>query len=203
LTAFQVRRLEAMGHVADSFYGNPNTQKTPFVLPDLGHYEDKARTLAHALHEFLTIERLVELNDWKTTRQVASPGPPDRPGCRGGGLLGYGVSLTCFVLALRHLGTARTGAYFSLASFVGAASSLAIFQEGPIILFGVTAAIMGLVGWLHLTERHGHEHRHEPMEHDHSHVHDEHHRHEDSPSDPPGEPRSHPHYPDIHHRHDH
>src|SRR5581483_5743617 len=35
------------------------------------------------------------------------------------GLLGYGVSLTLFVLALRHIGTARTGAYFSLAPFVG------------------------------------------------------------------------------------
>ena len=31
------------------------------------------------------------------------------------GLLGYGISLVLFVLALRHLGTARTGAYFSLA----------------------------------------------------------------------------------------
>src|SRR5262249_30892896 len=40
------------------------------------------------------------------------------------GLLGYGVSLTLFVRALRHLGTARTGAYFSLAPFAGAALSL-------------------------------------------------------------------------------
>ena len=36
------------------------------------------------------------------------------------GFLGYGVSLALFVLALRHLGAARTGAYFSLAPFVGA-----------------------------------------------------------------------------------
>jgi len=36
------------------------------------------------------------------------------------GLLGYGVSLTLFVIALRHLGTARTGAYFSTAPFAGA-----------------------------------------------------------------------------------
>src|SRR5215831_15227075 len=35
------------------------------------------------------------------------------------GFLGYGVSLALFVLALRHLGTARTGAYFSVAPFVG------------------------------------------------------------------------------------
>ncbi|MEQ1695962.1 MAG: DMT family transporter [Hyphomicrobiaceae bacterium] len=35
------------------------------------------------------------------------------------GFLGYGVSLVCFVLALRHLGSARTGAYFSTAPFLG------------------------------------------------------------------------------------
>ena len=74
LTAFQVRRLEALEHVANSIQGNPNTQKTPFVLPDLAHFEDKAHDLAHALHEFVTIERLVELNDWKRTRHA----PPER-----------------------------------------------------------------------------------------------------------------------------
>jgi drug/metabolite transporter (DMT)-like permease len=35
------------------------------------------------------------------------------------GFLGYGVSVVLFVLGLRHLGTARTGAYFSLAPFIG------------------------------------------------------------------------------------
>ena len=130
------------------------------------------------------------------------------------GLLGYGVSLTFFVLALRHLGTARTGAYFSLAPFAGAILSLMIFQEGLSILFGVAAALMGVGVWLHLTERHEHQHKHEPMEHEHNHVHDEHHQHEHSPDDPPGEPHSHAHkheemththahYPDIHHRHEH
>jgi len=36
------------------------------------------------------------------------------------GLAGYGVSLVLFVIALRHLGTARTIAYFSIAPFAGA-----------------------------------------------------------------------------------
>jgi drug/metabolite transporter (DMT)-like permease len=130
------------------------------------------------------------------------------------GLLGYGVSLTCFVLAMRHLGTARTGAYFSLAPFAGAVFSLLIFQERLSVSFGVAAALMGIGVWLHLTERHEHEHQHEPLEHEHSHVQDEHHQHEHTPDDPPGVPHSHPHrhaaiththahYPDIHHRHDH
>ena len=44
------------------------------------------------------------------------------------GFLGYGVSLALFVLALRHLGAARTGAYFSLAPFVGA--TLAVVMLG-------------------------------------------------------------------------
>jgi drug/metabolite transporter (DMT)-like permease len=133
------------------------------------------------------------------------------------GFLSYGVSLVLFVLALRYLGTARTGAYFSTAPFVGATLSLAIFREhltSPLLL---AAALMALGVWLHLTERHEHEHRHEALEHDHAHVHDEHHRHVHQPSDPQltdptphthwhrHQPliHMHPHYPDIHHRHRH
>ena len=133
------------------------------------------------------------------------------------GLLSYGASLVFFVLALRHLGTARTGAYFSTAPFVGAMLSLIIFRERPTTLLIVAAILMGLGVWLHFTERHEHVHRHETTEHDHSHVHDEHHQHTHAPSDPPvtdpaphthlhrHEPmlHSHPHYPDIHHRHAH
>ncbi len=133
------------------------------------------------------------------------------------GLLSYGVSLVFFVLALRHLGTARTGAYFSTAPFVGALLSLIIFRERPTTLLIVAAILMGIGVWLHFTERHEHAHRHEATDHDHSHVHDEHHQHTHAPSDPPvtdpaphthlhrHEPmlHSHPHYPDIHHRHAH
>ena len=83
LSAFESRRLEALEHVAASIHGNPNTQKTPFVLPDLAGYEDKAHDLAHALHEFVTIERLVTLNDWKATRHA----PPERRVLMGEALL--------------------------------------------------------------------------------------------------------------------
>lgn len=130
------------------------------------------------------------------------------------GFLGYGLSLCCFVLALRHLGTARTGAYFSLAPFVGAALSLLVFRETVSASFLAAAVLMAVGVWLHLTERHFHEHAHEPIEHDHRHVHDEHHQHEHDATMPITEPHSHPHshpairhthphYPDIHHRHEH
>jgi drug/metabolite transporter (DMT)-like permease len=130
------------------------------------------------------------------------------------GFFGYGVSLVLFVLALRHLGTARTGAYFSTAPFLGAALALILFGE-PISLPLIGAAVLMAVGvYLHLSERHVHEHEHEALDHDHRHVHDEHHQHAHSPADPEGEPHAHlhhhapmrhkhPHYPDLHHRHGH
>ena len=130
------------------------------------------------------------------------------------GFFGYGVSLTLFVLALRHIGTARTGAYLSTAPFVGAVISILFLGDQLTIGFGVAAILMAVGVWLHLTERHEHQHQHEPMEHDHLHTHDEHHQHAHGPNDPLGEPHSHPHrheklvhshphYPDIHHRHEH
>jgi drug/metabolite transporter (DMT)-like permease len=130
------------------------------------------------------------------------------------GFFGYGVSLTLFVLALRHIGTARTGAYFSLAPFVGALIAVLILRDSLTLQFLIAAILMGIGVWLHLTERHEHEHSHEGIEHDHRHVHDEHHQHEHDEFAPLGEPHSHshrhermvhrhPHYPDIHHRHAH
>lgn len=130
------------------------------------------------------------------------------------GFFGYGLSLTLFVLALRHIGTARTGAYFSLAPFVGAVISVLVLRDSLTLQFLIAAVLMGTGVWLHLTERHKHEHQHEVLDHDHKHVHDEHHQHEHAESVPLGEPHSHPHrherivhshphYPDIHHRHAH
>jgi drug/metabolite transporter (DMT)-like permease len=130
------------------------------------------------------------------------------------GFLGYGVSLVLFVLALRHLGTARTGAYFSLAPFVGAAIAVAFLGEPLTFRLLISGALMGLGLWLHLTERHEHEHEHGELEHEHRHSHDEHHQHAHGEDAPPGEPHSHrhrharlvhrhAHYPDLHHRHTH
>ena len=45
---------------------------------------------------------------------------PDVAGAMVVDFLAYGVSLALFVVGLRHLGTARTGAYFSVAPFIEA-----------------------------------------------------------------------------------
>ena len=130
------------------------------------------------------------------------------------GFFGYGLSLVLFVLALRSLGTARTGAYFSTAPFVGAILSVLIWREPVTPLLLAAGGLMAVGVWLHLTERHLHQHTHEPLSHSHSHTHDQHHRHAHGPDDPQGEPHAHqhtheplththPHYPDIHHRHVH
>src|SRR5919199_1242877 len=99
---------------------------------------------------------------------AAWPASPRAAGALLLGFLSYGVSLVLFVLALRHLGTARTGAYFSSAPFVGAAVSLVVFRDRPGLAFVAAAALMALGVWLHVTERHEHEHYHEVMEHEHA-----------------------------------
>ena len=132
------------------------------------------------------------------------------------GCLAYGVSLSLFVLSLRHLGTARTGAYFSIAPFFGAALSILLLHEVLTLQLVVAGALMAIGVWLHLTEHHSHDHTHEALEHEHEHVHDEHHRHEHDAAellivqgkhthrhrhDPLT--HQHAHYPDAHHRHHH
>ena len=128
------------------------------------------------------------------------------------GVVSIGISLVLFMLALRYLGTARTGAYYSIAPFVGAVIAISFLDEplsGRLMVAGI---LMGVGVWLHLTELHEHEHAHDELSHEHAHRHDEHHQH--SHDGPVIEPHSHwhvhaplrhkhPHYPDLHHRHTH
>lgn len=135
------------------------------------------------------------------------------------GFASYGVSLVLFVLALRHLGTARSGAYFAVAPFFGAV--LAVILLGEALTAGLVLAglLMAWGVWLHVSERHAHLHLHEALQHAHSHVHggpgdDGHHDHVHAPALPAGTRHSHahahlamshehPHVPDAHHRHRH
>jgi drug/metabolite transporter (DMT)-like permease len=130
------------------------------------------------------------------------------------GLFGYGLSLVLFVVALRGLGSARTGAYFSTAPFLGAAIALITLHEATPSGFWLSACLMAAGVILHLTERHVHEHSHGSVDHAHSHVHDIHHRHAHDFAWDGAEPHAHehhheelvhdhPHYPDTHHRHRH
>jgi len=130
------------------------------------------------------------------------------------GFIGYGVSLVLFVFGLRHLGAARTGAYFATAPFIGALVAIALLGEPLTLRLLIAGLLMALGLYLHLAEAHEHEHRHEALEHEHRHAHDAHHQHPHGPGDPAGEPHTHrhrhlplvhkhPHYPDLHHRHAH
>ncbi len=134
------------------------------------------------------------------------------------GFLAYGVSLALFVLALRHLGSARTGAYFSIAPFIGALLALALGE--PLTLNLIIAALFMAVGLgLHLSEHHQHDHVHPELEHEHEHQHnhDEHHLHDHTETDLAVAANMrhshwhrhaplthhHAHFPDAHHQHRH
>jgi len=130
------------------------------------------------------------------------------------GFLGYGLSLWLFVLALRGLGTARTGAYFSTAPFVGALLAVLWLGEPAGNGFWLASVLMATGVALHLSERHSHLHSHVSQAHSHRHLHDAHHQHAHDfawdGSEPHHHPHvhallkhSHPHYPDSHHGHTH
>ncbi|MFM8801936.1 MAG: DMT family transporter [Tagaea sp.] len=130
------------------------------------------------------------------------------------GFLGYGASLVLFILALRHLGTARAGAYFSTAPFAGAAAAVPLLGEPFTASLLFAGGLMALGVWLHLSERHAHDHAHPELAHAHRHTHDEHHDHAHAPGVDPALPHghihvhrpirhAHAHAPDAHHRHTH
>jgi drug/metabolite transporter (DMT)-like permease len=130
------------------------------------------------------------------------------------GFAGYGLSLALFAVALRGLGTARTGAYFSVAPLFGVLISLAIWPTGPGWTFWSATGLMAVGVWLHVRERHEHDHTHQPLEHAHRHVHDDHHRHDHEFPWDGHEPHAHPHrhtvlthrhahFPDVHRKHEH
>lgn len=130
------------------------------------------------------------------------------------GFLGIGVSLVAFIVSLGSIGTARTGAIFSTAPFIGSILSILFLNEA--VTLPLTLALFLMAGgvWFHLSEDHDHEHSHKDLAHSHEHIHDEHHQHMHSSNDPAGEPHTHdhvhlpkvhkhPHFPDIHHQHEH
>jgi drug/metabolite transporter (DMT)-like permease len=130
------------------------------------------------------------------------------------GFVSYGASLVLYVIALRHLGSARTGAYFSVAPFFGALLAVPLLGESLGPQGWLAGALMAVGVWLHLAERHEHEHDHDALQHEHAHTHDEHHCHAHEAAVAAGvththwhrhEPMTHRHrhHPDAHHDHRH
>jgi len=60
------------------------------------------------------------------------------------GFFSYGLSVYLYVKAQRHLGAAKTSAYYAVAPFIGALLSLALFREVPGALFWAALAVMAL-----------------------------------------------------------
>lgn len=133
------------------------------------------------------------------------------------GFASYGASLALFVVGLRELGTARTGAYFSVAPFFGAVLAVTLLGEAASWPLLAAGALMAVGVALHLSERHEHHHAHRAMGHAHEHLHSEDDPHHDHPHEAPVAPdtrhshphghqplvHSHPHFPEAHHRHEH
>ena len=130
------------------------------------------------------------------------------------GFIGYGVSLALFIVALRHLGAARTGGYFATAPFIGAAVSMLVFGRAEPPAFWLAAVAMAAGVWLQSSGPHEHEHEHPLLMHSHAHVHDEHHRHAHAGGWDGREPHTHvhrheplrhthAHRHDFHHQHAH
>jgi drug/metabolite transporter (DMT)-like permease len=129
------------------------------------------------------------------------------------GLFGIGFSLVAFIYSLRFIGTARTGAIFGAAPFIGLFLSIAFLGESLSYEMMVAIILMLAGVFLHFSEDHGHEHVHSILSHFHEHIHDEHHQHHDHNYDHNEAhnhqhvhlemKHKHPHFPDIHHQHKH
>lgn len=99
------------------------------------------------------------------------------------GFVAYGLSINFYIKAQKHLGAAKTSAYYSIAPFLGVAFSMLVLGERPAVQFYVALAIMvaatvlmvrDTVSLQHTHEHrhvHTHEHRHGNLVHTHEHEH--------------------------------
>jgi drug/metabolite transporter (DMT)-like permease len=129
------------------------------------------------------------------------------------GFVAYGLSIYFYIKAQRHLGAARTSAYYATAPFIGVLVSWIIFREGITVQFLIALVIMLAGSYFAISEVHYHKHYHEEVTHEHKHNHvDGHHNHIHAPEFT-GEhshvhthnamEHDHTHTPDTHHHHTH
>lgn len=105
------------------------------------------------------------------------------------GFVAYGLSINFYIMAQKHLGAAKTSAYYSIAPFLGVAFSMLLLGERPELQFYVALVIMVLstvimtkdgIELQHTHEHehtHTHEHRHGDLVHTHEHTHTHSHLH--------------------------
>lgn len=92
------------------------------------------------------------------------------------GFVAYGLSIHFYIMAQKHLGAAKTSAYYSIAPFLGVAFSVALLGERPGVQFFaaclimITATILMIKDSIALQHTHEHEHIH-THEHTHKHTH--------------------------------
>lgn len=70
------------------------------------------------------------------------------------GILSHGISLTCFVIAIREIGAARAVAYVATEPFIAALLSVIFLHEKVNLQMVAAGVLMGVGVWLHLTEKH-------------------------------------------------
>ncbi|WOF16088.1 EamA family transporter [Methanoplanus sp. FWC-SCC4] len=137
------------------------------------------------------------------------------------GFFAYGgMTSVLFLLALRGIGTSRTGSLLAISPFFGVGISFLLFNDVPDFSFYLAFPIMLIGALLLIFEKHSHMHHHRSQIHEHRHRHSQdklHHDHQHDSTDPPLSPsgehchlhehierwHEHPHSPDIHHRHKH
>ena len=128
------------------------------------------------------------------------------------GFVAYGLSINFYIQAQKHLGAAKTSAYYSIAPFLGVLLSFLLFAQIPGIQFLIGLILMIIATVLLVkdtislqhdhehTHLHTHEHCHGGMTHTHEHSHTHAHNHihgEDEAS------HSHDHETDFSHDHAH
>ena len=74
------------------------------------------------------------------------------------GSFSCGISLILFILALREIGSARAGALFASAPFIGVVVSFVIFRNQPSLNYLVSFPLMLIGAVLLFKESHGHLH---------------------------------------------
>ncbi len=73
------------------------------------------------------------------------------------GFLSYGLSLYFYISAQRHLGAARTSAFYAIAPFVGSIFSFIVLKDSLSIAFGIAFIVMIFGTYLAIKENNSHQ----------------------------------------------